>query len=327
LTGGATYATDLTNASRTGLLNLDRLTWDAELLGLFGIPRTAMPELRPSAGSFGTCDAVPALADVPILSAIGDSHAAMFGHGHFAPGSIKSTYGTGSSIMALTDALVADTPSLARTIAWSAKGSTQFALEGNIPMTGAAIQWLGEFLQFPDPSVSAAQLASAVSSADGVYFVPAMLGLGAPHWDATARGAITGLGRHHTASHLARAAVEAIAYQVADVVFAVEAASCMHCSNLLVDGGATRNASLMQFQADILGRPVLRSCDEELSALGAAWLAGMELGWWKSVADLDKIAHKADRFDPALPDAERDRLYQGWKMAIDSARKAARAVL
>lgn len=327
LTGGATHATDLTNACRTGLLNLDKLAWDSELLALFGIPLTAMPELRPSAGSFGICSAVPALADVPILAAIGDSHAAMFGHGQFAPGSVKSTYGTGSSVMALTDTLVADTPSLARTIAWSAKGSTQFALEGNIPMTGSAIQWLGEFLQFSDPATSVAQLASTVSDTGGVYFVPAMLGLGAPHWDAAARGAITGLGRHQTAAHLARAAVEAIAYQVADVFFAVEAAAGMHCGQLMVDGGATRNASLMQFQADVLDRPVLRACNEELSAIGAAWLAGMVLGWWKSFADLESIAHNSERFDPALSEAERNRLYQGWKIAIGSVRNTARAAL
>ncbi len=320
LTGASEHATDLTNASRTGLLNLETLAWDSELLGLFGIPAGAMPALRSSAGDFGLCPSLADLSEIPIAAVLGDSHAAMFGHGHFAPGSVKSTYGTGSSLMALNKALLPDTPRLARTIAWSAQGATQFALEGNIAMTGSALQWLGEFLKLSDPAAAVAELASSVESTGGIYFVPAMLGLGAPHWDANARGSITGLGRNHTSAHLARAALDAVAYQVADVFFAMESAAGMEFSELLVDGGATRNSMLMQFQADILGRPIVRSRNEELSAIGAAWLAGVELGWWKSLSDLGAIVHDVDRFEPRMRERERKILYDGWKDAAAGVR-------
>jgi len=240
LTGGLVHATDLSNASRTGLLNLEHLTWETELLDLFGIPLASMPELRSSSGSFGVCNGIPGLEGVPILAAIGDSHAAMFGHGQYTPGTVKATYGTGSSLMALTPSLAADTPALARTIAWSIAGETQFALEGNIAMTGSAVQWVGDFLHFANPAQEAATLAANVPNADGVYFVPAMVGLGAPHWDAAARGTIAGLGRSHTSAHLARAAVDAIAYQVADVFFAMEKVGGITFPVLHADGGATR---------------------------------------------------------------------------------------
>ncbi len=326
LTGPENHMTDLTNASRTGLLNLETLEWDSELLELFGIPANAMPELVSSAGHRGACRMLPGLGEVPILAVLGDSHAAMFGHGHFAPGSVKATYGTGSSLMALTPALLSDTPTLARTIAWSAPGGPQFALEGNIFMTGSTVQWLGEFLNLSDPASAVARLASSVDGAAGVYFVPAMLGLGAPHWDASARGSITGLGRHHTSAHVAHAALDAIAYQVADVFFAMQTASGIIFGELLADGGATRNSMLMQFQADILGRPVIRSRNEELSAIGAAWLAGLELGWWNALPELELIAHDADRFEPRMPENERTLLYQGWKDAVAGVRTAVKRV-
>jgi glycerol kinase len=316
LTRGKSYATDLTNASRTGLLNLESLAWDRDLLTVFEIPETAMPKLHSSSGEFGTCNAIAKLNGIPIMAAVGDSHAAMFGHRRFSPGSVKATYGTGSSLMALTDGLLSDTSTLARTIAWSIHGETQFALEGNIAMTGAAVQWLGEFLGFADPANQVANLANGVSDSGGVYFVPAMVGLGAPHWDAIARGTITGLGRSHTAAHLARAAIEAIAYQVADVFIAMESAAGVEFAELRADGGATRNNVLMQFQADILNRPVVRSENEELSALGAAWLGGLALGWWKSVADLESIASEGERFAPAMATERRKTLYAGWTKAI-----------
>jgi len=318
LTGGAVHATDLTNASRTGLLALDTLTWCAGLLDLFGIPQNAMPTLHGSSGFFGYCAGVKDFGDVPVLSAIGDSHAALVGQGSFGPGTVKSTYGTGSSLMALTEDLVADTPSLARTIAWSAAGRTHFALEGNIAMTGSAIQWVGDFLGLPDPASDVAELAASVSSADGVYFVPAMVGLGAPHWNANARGAVSGLSRSHTAAHLARAALEAVAFQVADVFAAMEQQTGLNFAELRADGGATRNSLLMQFQADILGRPVLRSANEELSAIGAAWLAGLQLGWWRSLSDLEALRPPADRFEPRMAQTDRSRLYRGWQRAIAS---------
>lgn len=316
LTCGSIHATDFSNASRTGLLNLETLTWDPDLLDLFGLPLHAMPQLRSSSGSFGVCSGVPGLDGTPILAAIGDSHAAMFGHGQYIPGAVKATYGTGSSLMALTPGLPADTPTLARTIAWSIDGKTQFALEGNIAMTGSAVQWVGEFLRLPDPAREAADLAATISDADGVYFVPAMVGLGAPFWDASARGTITGLSRSHTSAHLARAAIEAIAYQVADVFYAMEEAGNTRGSALHADGGATRNNLLMQFQADILGRPVLRSGTAELSALGASMLAGLALGWWNSLAEVADLPQTVDEFAPAMAEANRKRRHAGWKAAV-----------
>jgi len=322
LTSGKTHATDFSNASRTGLLNLESLTWDHELMTAFGISPSALPQLRSSSGEFGICSAVSGLSGIPILSAIGDSHAAMFGHGHYAPGTAKATYGTGSSLMALTPSLAPETPSLARTIAWSLGGRTQYALEGNIAMTGSAVQWVGEFLHLPNPTSDAVSLAATVPNSEGVYFVPAMVGLGAPHWDSNARGMITGLGRSHSSAHLAQAAIDAIAYQVADVFFAMEEAANSTVHELLTDGGATRNSALMQFQADILGRPVLRSSNEDLSALGAAWLAGLALGWWRSLAGIEAMPRTADRFEPSLGSVERTRLYDGWKTAVVRARLA-----
>jgi glycerol kinase len=316
LTDGAVHATDLTNASRTGLLNLSSLQWDGEILRLYGIPLEALPSLESSSHLFGRCEAIPELRHVPVMSAVGDSHAAMFGHARYAPGTIKATYGTGSSLMTLTPALTEDTPKLARTIAWSIGGKTQFALEGNIAMTGSAVQWLGEFLRLKDPTNDLVAMAAAVGHADGVYFVPAMTGLGAPHWDEAARAAVFGLGRQHKLEHWARAAIESIAFQIADVFFAMETASSLRFPELRTDGGATRNASLMQFQADLLGRPVLRSLNEELSAIGAAWLSGLALGWWNSPSELETSETVADRFEPAFDGQKRERLYQGWQKAV-----------
>lgn len=316
LTAGETCSTDLTNASRTGLLNLASLTWDPELLELFDISSEWLPKLCSSGNVFGYCKAFSKLIEVPIMSAIGDSHAAMLGHGHFAAGTIKATYGTGSSLMALTPTLVSDTPALARTIAWAIDGLPQYAVEGNIAMTGSAIQWLGEFLGLPDPTRDLVALADIVEDAAGVFFVPAMAGLGAPWWDADARGAISGLCRRHTRAHMARAAIESIAFQIADVFAAMETASGMRFTELRADGGATRNASLMQFQANILARPVLRSRNEELSALGAAWLSGLALGWWKSLDEIEKLPRIADRYDPDFDLARREQLYAGWNNAV-----------
>ena len=316
LTGGSVHATDRSNASRTGLLSLEQLAWDTGLLNLFEIPAASMPELRSSSGHFGVCSSIAELAGVPILAAIGDSHAAMFGHGQYTRGTVKATYGTGSSLMAPTPTLAEDTPLLARTVAWSIADHTQFALEGNIAMTGSAVQWVGEFLQLADPAREAAALASTVSDTNGVYFVPAMVGLGAPYWDAQAQGTITGLGRSHTAAHLARAAIEAIAYQVADVFFAMEEAGHVAFLALHADGGATRNHALMQFQADILGRQVLLPANDELSALGASRLAGLALGWWGSLDEIAALPCTTEIFVPTMRAADRDRHYTGWKAAI-----------
>jgi glycerol kinase len=320
LSGGRAHATDHTNASRTALLSLSALGWDDALLSIFDIPRSALPEVKPSSGIFAECTAIPGLAGVPVASMIGDSHAALAGHGCYEAGTVKATYGTGSSLMMLTPELVVETRLLARTVAWSARGDVRFALEGNIAMSGAAVQWVGEFLGLAHPAEDAAALAETVPDAAGMMLVPAMVGLGAPHWDSSARGLVANLERSHSAAHLARAAVDAIAFQVADVLEAMEAAAGVDLPVLLADGGATRNSALMQMQADILGRPVHRSTQEDLSARGAAMLAGMALGWWKSPAQLAALPKDAEDFEPRMSAARRDELRDCWRLAVRRAR-------
>jgi len=319
-TGGAVHATDHTNASRTALLSLATLDWDDELLGIFGIPRNALPALRPSSSVFGTCTAIPELAGVPIVSMIGDSHAALVGHGRYQAGTVKATYGTGSSLMMLTPALVKRSKQIARTIAWSREGEVRFALEGNIAMSGAAVQWVGDFLGLAHPIQDAAALAEKVADAAGLYLVPAMVGLGAPHWDAQARGLVAGLERSHTAAHLARAATDAIAYQVADVLGAMGEVAGVRLPALLADGGATRNNTLMQMQADVLDRPVYRSEQEELSARGAALLGALALGWFTSMDELAMLPNDVQTFTPAMDAATREQLRSGWSLAVRRAR-------
>jgi glycerol kinase len=317
LTGGAVHVTDHTNASRTALLDLNTLQWDSDLLKLFGIPQITMPQLACSSSFLGKVSAIPELAGVPIVSAIGDSHAAMVGHGSYTPGTIKATYGTGSSLMTLTPGLPAPTQNLARTIAWSHNGTAHFALEGNITMTGSAVQWVGEFLGLADPTHDTVALADVVTDAAGVYFVPAMVGLGAPYWDSAARGALVGLSHTSRREHMARAAIDAIAYQVADVFHAMRDAAGINLPALRTDGGATRNSALMQFQADLLQVPVHRSSCEDLSALGAAWLGGLTLGWWHSAADLTSLPQQSTTFRPGTSLASD---YEGWKHAVRQAR-------
>lgn len=316
LSCGEVHATDLTNASRTGLLDLNTLQWSSELLSLLKLPVEALPELRPSAALLATCCAVPELKGIPVLAAIGDSHAALAGHGDFTRGAIKATYGTGSSLMLLIDELPEDTAQLSRTVAWSIEGKTQFALEGNIFMTGSAVQWVGEFLGLPHPTTDALALAESAPDAAGLYFVPAMVGLGAPYWNAEARGLLCGLERSHTAVHMARAAVDAIAYQIADVFFAMQGACGNPLTVLHTDGGATRNNALMQLQADVLGVPVHRAGHEELSAIGAAYLAGMMLGWWPSFDALQKLSRESGSFTPQITEEQQAKVYSGWKNAV-----------
>jgi len=315
LTAGGAHATDHTNASRTALLNLATLAWDDTLLDLFDLPRAALPAVRTSSGMFGECAAIPGLEGVPVVAMIGDSHAALVGHGRFEPGAVKATYGTGSSLMMPTRQLVAAS-NLARTVAWTAAGETHLALEGNIAMSGAAVQWVGEFLGLKHAAEDAAALAATVPDAAGLILVPAMVGLGAPYWDAAARGLATNLERSHTAAHLARAALDAIAFQVADVLEAMEAAAKHSVPLLLADGGATRNDALMQLQADVLGRPVHRSTEEDLSARGAAMLGGLALGWWRSPADFAAGSDRAQRFEPQMSGEKRDALRGAWRQAV-----------
>lgn len=318
LTGGTVHACDLTNASRTQLLDLDTLAWSDELLGIFGVPRAALPEIQPSSAHYGRSVALGRLpAGLPITALIGDSHAALFGQAGFLPGSIKATYGTGSSLMTPTATRVASTHGLSTTIAWAlGPGQVTYALEGNISFTGGAVQWLGEFLSLPDPAQGVADLAARVPDAAGVYLVPAFAGLGAPHWNDTARGLVSGITRSTTAAHLARAAIEAVAYQVRDVFDVMQAEAATDLQVLLADGGATRNAGLMQFQADILGEPVLRNLSTDVSPLGAAYLAGLASGVWSSLDEIAALPRPRDRFDPHLPAAQREQYYTGWQQAV-----------
>jgi len=317
LTQERQHFTDCSNASRTGLFDLQELSWSEELLSLFGVPRSALPKVCPSSFEFGHCVSIPELAGVPIVAMIGDSHAAMVGHGSYIPGTIKATYGTGSSLMALSGSTPPqETSELARTIAWRVGDHTQYALEGNIAMTGSALQWVGEFLGLQSPVDDAIALSDSVETAAGLLFVPAMVGLGAPYWDTHARGTITGLERSHTRAHLARAAVESIAHQIADVFHAIESAASLKLTALRVDGGPTRNQKLMQFQADMLGCEVLCASNEELSALGAAALGGLTLGWWMSLEDFATRLPSPTVFHATLSEKERYDLRRSWAQAI-----------
>jgi glycerol kinase len=324
LTGGAVHATDASNASRTQLLNLRRCEWDGELLRIFEIPEACLPEVRASSGIFGTtpgCGALP--PGVPVASLIGDSHAALFGHAAFAPGAVKATYGTGSSLMTPVDQPVQSRHGLSSTVAWAEPGRVRYALEGNITNTGGAVEWLADFLGLPGGAEEAAALAEQVADSGGAYLVPAFAGLGAPHWDAGARGLVCGLTRGTTPAHVARAALDSIAHQVRDVFEAMRQDAAIPLPALFADGGASRNDRLMQFQADILGCPVVRSSSADLSAIGAAWLAGLATGYWRSLEELEALPRDTTRFEPKMSESRRTELLQGWCEALARTRSGA----
>ena len=250
---------------------------------------------------------------------IGDSHAALFGQRGFLPGSIKATYGTGSSLMTPIKDLRISERGLSSTVAWGLKDIT-YALEGNISVTGSAVQWFGQFLGAEDPAQRVAALAREVTETAGVYLVPAFVGLGAPHWNEAARGMICGMTRGTTSAHVARAVIESIAYQVRDVFDAMQEEAGMTLSSLLADGGATRNDQLMQFQADILNCTVLRNSSPEVSPLGAAFLAGLGTGFWSDLEEIAALPRQFERFEPKMPDSQRAELYGGWQAAVARAR-------
>lgn len=318
LTGGAVFACDMTNASRTQLFDIHTLAWSDELLRIFGVPRAALPEVRPSSGDFGTVLArVDGIAGLPIASMIGDSHAALFGQAGFAPGMVKATYGTGSSLMTPLQAPVISERGLSTTVAWALdREHVTYALEGNISVTGAAIQWLGEFLGFVEPTDAVAALAARVEDTAGTYLVPAFVGLGAPYWNDAARGLLDGLTRGTTLAHVARAAIESIAYQVRDVFDVMATETGLDLKMLLADGGASRNDQLMQFQADMIGLPVVRSAAADVSAVGAALLAGFALGNWSTLGELAGLSRMGERFEPHMHPEERRILYAGWQAAV-----------
>ncbi len=323
LTGGAAFATDVSNAARTQLLNLRTAAWDPEILALFEVPETVLPEVRPSSGVVGESVALGRLhAGIPIASMIGDSHAALFGQRGFLPGSIKATYGTGSSLMTPLPELRLSSRGLSSTVAWSLPGRPPiYALEGNITVTGAAVQWFGQFVGGPastNPVEAVANLArDAGGDTGGVYVVPTFAGLGAPHWNESARGLICGLTRGSTPAHVARAVLDSIAYQVQDVFAAMQADSGAPLVALLADGGATSNDDLMQFQADLLGVPVQRNASPDVSALGAGFLAGLGVGLWRDLESIAALPRASGRvFEPRMDAARRTALLEGWRAAV-----------
>ena len=320
LTGGTVHATDSSNASRTQLMDIHRGSWSSELLAIFDVPHTILPEIRPSNDRFGETTANgPLPAGIPIHGMIGDSHAALFGHGVRRPGIVKATYGTGSSLMTLTDKPVASTNGLSTTIGWNRSGDVAFALEGNITVSAQAATWAAEILGLADVD-ALTRLAATVASSDGVYFVPALAGLGAPYWDANARGLFTGMSLSTRPPHLALAVLEAIAFQVGDVFAAMEADLGAPLRSLSVDGGATGNDLLMQIQADLIERPVIRSGAKELSAIGAAMMAGIAAGVWDDESAATRLVTGGTMSQPSLPADTRQQRLRGWAKAVSRAR-------
>lgn len=320
MTGGRVHVTDVTNASRTMLYNIHSLEWDAELLELFGIPGNMLPQVKSSSEVYGETAAGILSVPVPIAGIAGDQQAATFGQMCLSPGSVKSTYGTGCFILCNTgEKPVRSGNNLVTTIAWQLDGKTTYALEGSIFIGGAVIQWLRDGLGLIQQSADVEELAETVEGNGGVYFVPAFTGLGAPHWDQYARGIIAGLTRGVTAGHIARAALESIAFQVNDVMGAMEDDAGIRVSELKVDGGAVVNDLLMQFQSDLLGIPVVRPETIETTALGAAYLAGLAVGFWSGV---DEIAEQwaVDRtFTSSIAAEKRKKLKDSWQRAVSRA--------
>jgi glycerol kinase len=322
LTGGSAHVTDASNASRTLLFDLRRGGWDETLLDLFRVPRTLLPEIRPSSGVVAETD--PALfgRPLPIAGVAGDQQAALFGQLCLRPGMVKNTYGTGCFMLMHTGRqIVASRNNLLTTVAWRlGDGPMEYALEGSVFTAGAAIQWLRDGLGLIRSAPEVNALAARAPDAGGVYLVPAFAGLGAPHWDPYARGTMLGLTGGTTAAHIARATLESIAYQVADVLQAMVADSGTSVAELRVDGGAAASDLLMQFQADVLGVPVLRSTVTETTALGAAYLAGLGVGLWRSASDLAAQWQLERMFVPRMPAAEREERLTRWHRAVERAK-------
>ena len=323
LSGGALHITDPSNASRTLLYNIYTGDWDSDILAHLEIPRSLLPEVRPSSEVYGESVAHLLGAPIPLAGIAGDQQAATFGQACLSPGMAKNTYGTGSFLLMNTgEAGVPSQCGLLTTIGWQLDGSPViYALEGSVFITGAAVQWLRDGLQIIQSAADIEPLAASVESAEGVYFVPAFVGLGAPHWDAYARGTLVGITRGTTRAHIARATLDAIALQSRDVLNAMYADSGIQLSALRVDGGAARNDLLMQIQADVLGVPVQRPAVTETTALGAAYLAGLAVGFWPNVETLARQWTVERTFEPRMSDDERDRLIAGWQRAVERAKQ------
>ena len=321
LTGGAVHVTDVTNASRTLFMDLASCEWDDELLGILGVPRALLPEVRSSSEVYGETRGVPGLPDgVPVAGIAGDQQAALFGQACFDPGDAKCTYGTGAFILQNTgERPVASHSGLLTTVAWRVGGQTTYALEGSTFIAGAAVQWLRDGLGLIEAAADVEALAASVPDSGGVVFVPALVGLGAPHWRPDARGLVTGITRGTTAAHLARAALEGIAFQVAEVLTAMEADAGQGLGELKVDGGAAANDLLMQLQADLLGVGTVRPRLVETTALGAACLAGLATGVWSGLDDVRRAWEEDRRFEPSWDAATREAALARWRAAVAKA--------
>jgi glycerol kinase len=321
LTSGRTHITDVTNASRTMLFNIHSLQWDDELLRMLNVPRSLLPEVRDSSEIYGTVSTTLGLESIPIAGIAGDQQAALFGQMCVSPGMSKNTYGTGCFLLQNTGTSPAVSKhQLVSTVAWRVGGRTEYALEGSIFIGGAVVQWVRDGLKLVTSAPEIETLAASVADNGGVFLVPAFTGLGAPHWDPYARGTIVGLTRGTTGGHIARAALESIAYQVADILEAIHGDSGITLSELRVDGGAAANDLLMQFQADLLGVPVLRPAVTETTALGAAYLAGLAVGFWSSVDEIARQWRTERRFDPAMAPGDARALRARWHDALARSR-------
>ena len=319
LTHGKVHVTDYSNASRTMLFNINTLEWDEEILKILDIPRQMLPEVKPSSYLYGHTEARIFGEEVPIAGAAGDQQCALFGQTCFAPGEAKNTYGTGGFMLMNTgEKPVASKNGLVTTIAWGVDGKVEYALEGSIFVAGAAIQWLRDQLGLIRDSAESEVLAKAVPDTNGCYMVPAFVGLGAPHWDQYARGAIVGLTRGTNRNHIVRATLESLAYQVTDVLKAMEEDSGIKLGTLAVDGGACANDFLMQFQADIINTVVARPKTIETTAMGAAYLAGLAVGYWQSKEEIKANHIIAKEFAPDMEETHRGKLLDGWKKAVKS---------
>jgi glycerol kinase len=322
LSGRRLHVTDYSNASRTLFFNIHDLSWDKEILGYFDIPASILPQVKPSSHFYGyTAPEVFFGGEVPIGGIIGDQQGALFGQTCFQKGQSKNTYGTGCFLLMHTgDKPAISQNNLLTTISWGLSGKVDYALEGSVFIGGAVVQWLRDGLQIITQAKESEALAASLNSNEGVYFVPAFVGLGAPYWDMFARGAILGLTRGTTKAHIARAALEAIAYQTRDVLECMEKDAGIKLKELRADGGATANNFLMQFQADILGVPVVVPEVTEVTSLGAAYLAGLAVGYWKDQQELSQNFKIKKKFTPRFSAAQRELLYERWQIAVSKAR-------
>lgn len=320
LTNGEVHVTDVSNASRTMLFNIHTLQWDDELLKLMDIPASLLPEVKPSSKIYGVTGNIIPDSRIPIGGIAGDQQAALFGQQCTQPGMVKNTYGTGCFMLMNTgEKAIQSHNNLLTTIAWQVDGKTSYALEGSVFIAGAVVQWLRDGLKIIRSSAAVEELAAQVQDTGGVYLVPAFAGLGAPHWNQYARGSVFGITRGTSDAHIARAALDSIAYQTADVLKAMEADAGIHIRELRVDGGATINNQLMQFQSDILNTIVVRPRITETTALGATYLAGLAVGYWKNTDEIQQQWQTDKSFSPAMEEQQRTELLKGWNRAVKAA--------